>query len=74
MKSLVVRVDEETLAALNRVAAPGRRRSEFVRAAIHHAIRQAEYREMREAYLKQPDSALYADGWCAPEEFPGLPF
>ena len=64
MKPLLIQLDEQTLIALNRVAAPGRRkRSEFVRQAIRKAVRQAEYRAMRDAYRKQPDSALDADDW-----------
>jgi hypothetical protein len=64
MKPLLIQLDEPTLAALNRLAAPGKRqRSEFVRNAIRKAVRQAQYQEMREAYRKQPDSALDADDW-----------
>ncbi len=70
MKALLVQLDEQTLAALNRVAPPGKRqRSEFVRQAIRKAIRQAEYRAMREAYRKNPDSALDADDWSAAETY-----
>ncbi len=70
MKALLIQLDEQTLSALNRVAEPGkRRRSEFVRQAIPQAIRQAEYRAMREAYTKQPDSASDADDWSTPEEY-----
>jgi hypothetical protein len=36
---------------------------ELVREAIRKAIRQAEYHAMREAYLRQPDSALDVDDW-----------
>jgi metal-responsive CopG/Arc/MetJ family transcriptional regulator len=70
MKQLLIQLDEPTLAALNRIAAPGKRqRSEFVRQAIRSAIRQAEYRAMRKAYSKQPDSALDADDWSTAEEY-----
>jgi metal-responsive CopG/Arc/MetJ family transcriptional regulator len=70
MKPLLIQLDEQTLNALNRVAVPGKRqRSEFIRRAIRKAVRQAEYRAMRDAYRKQPDSALDADDWSAPEEF-----
>jgi len=70
MKSLLIQMDEQTLAALNRVAEPGkRRRSEFVRQAIRRAIRKAEYRAMREAYRKQPDSPLDAGDWSTAEEY-----
>jgi predicted transcriptional regulator len=66
MKPLLIQLDEQTLAALNRLAAPGKRqRPEFVRNAIRHA----EYREMREAYRKHPDSALDADDWSTAEEY-----
>ena len=68
MKALLVQLDEQTLVALNRVAAP-RKRSEFVRQAIRKAIRRAEYRAMRDAYLQQPDSATDADDWSTAEEF-----
>jgi metal-responsive CopG/Arc/MetJ family transcriptional regulator len=70
MKPFLIQLDEQTLAGLNRVAAPGKRqRSEFVRQAIRKAIRQAEYRAMREAYRKQPDSSLDADDWSTAEEY-----
>ncbi len=70
MKPLLIQLDEQTLVALNRVAAPGKRkRSEFVRQAIRQAIRRAEFRAMRDAYRKQPDSPLEVDDWSAPEEF-----
>jgi metal-responsive CopG/Arc/MetJ family transcriptional regulator len=70
MKSFLIQLDERTLVALNRVAAPERRkRSEFVRQAIRRAVRQAEYRAMRAAYRKLPDSAQSVDDWSTPEEF-----
>ena len=70
MKALLIQLDEPTLKALNRIAAPGKRkRSEFVRQAIRRAVRQAEYRAMREAYRKQPDSVLEADAWSTAEDF-----
>ena len=70
MKSVLIQLDDQTLTALNRVAAPGKRqRSEFVRQAIRSAIRRAEYRAMQEAYRKQPDMNEPADDWSTPEEF-----
>ena len=64
MKAILIRLDEPTLHPLNRVAPPGKReRSEFIRKAIRNAVRRAEYRAMREAYSKQPDSSLDADDW-----------
>jgi metal-responsive CopG/Arc/MetJ family transcriptional regulator len=70
MKALLIRLDEHTLAALNRIAAPGKRmRSEFVRQAIRRAVRQAEYRAMREAYRKHPDSISNVDDWSMVERY-----
>jgi metal-responsive CopG/Arc/MetJ family transcriptional regulator len=70
MKSVLIQLDEQTVARLNRVAAPGKRqRSEFIRQAIRRAIRQAEYRAMREVYRKQPDSSLESDDWSTAEEY-----
>ena len=70
MKSVLIQLDEQTLLALNRVAAPDKRkRSEFIRQAIRNAVRRAEYRAMRDAYRRHPDSALEADDWSVREEF-----
>jgi metal-responsive CopG/Arc/MetJ family transcriptional regulator len=70
MKPLLIRLGEQTLVALNRVAAPDKRkRSEFVCQAIRRAIRQAEYRAMRDAYRKQPDSTQDGDDWGTAEQF-----
>jgi len=70
MKPLFISLDEQTLMALNRVAARDKRkRSEFIRQAIRQAIRRAEFHAMRDAYRKQPDSALDVDDWSTPEEF-----
>lgn len=70
MKPFLIQLDEQTLVALNRVAAPGKRkRSEFVRQAIRKAVRQAEFRAMRDAYRRVPDSAADSDDWSTPEEF-----
>jgi len=70
MKSVLIQLDEQTLLALNRVAAPDKRkRSEFIRQAVRKAVRRAEYRAMRDAYRRHPDSALEADDWSVREEF-----
>ncbi|MEP7363631.1 MAG: hypothetical protein ABI972_10280 [Acidobacteriota bacterium] len=70
MKSLLIQLDAPTLAALDRIAPPkDRKRSEFIRMAIRRAIREAEFASMREAYLRQPDSAAEADDWSNAEEF-----
>ena len=70
MKPLLIHLDENTMKALNRLASPEKRkRSEFIREAIRKAIRQAEYRSMREAYRRQPDTAAEADDWSLSEEY-----
>jgi metal-responsive CopG/Arc/MetJ family transcriptional regulator len=70
MSSILIQLDDQTLSALNRVAEPGnRQRSEFIRQAIRSAIRKAEYKAIREAYAKQPDSESEADAWSTVEEF-----
>jgi len=70
MKPLLIQLDEQTLAALNRIAGLGKRHgSEFVRQAIRTAIREADYRAMREAYRKQPDSMLDGDEWSTAEAY-----
>ncbi len=70
MKSVLIQLDERTVASLDRLAAPGKRkRSEFIRNAIRKAVRQAEFRAMREAYLKQPDSLEDIDDWSIFEEY-----
>jgi len=70
MKPLLIQLDEATLTALNRIAAPGKRqRPEFVRQAIRKAIRQAEYRAMRAAYVRLPDSIPDGDDWSTAEAY-----
>lgn len=57
MKHVLIELDPETAARLERVA-PGsaRRRSEFVRAAIRKALWELEERATEEAYARQPDA------------------
>ena len=75
MKPLLIQLDEQTLVALNRVAAPDKRkRSEFIRQAIRQAIRRAEFRAMRDAYRKQPDLPLDVDDWLRPRNRGGKRF
>jgi predicted transcriptional regulator len=65
MKQLLVEVDEGTWARLEQVApARSRRRSIFIRAAIHKAICEAQERATAEAYGRIPDSA--DDAWFDP--------
>jgi predicted transcriptional regulator len=65
MKQILIELDAETAARLERVA-PGsaRRRSEFVRAAIREALWRREEQETAEAYARRPDSA--ADAYLDP--------
>ncbi len=65
MPSILIQLDEPLLQSLNRVApAATRQRAEFIREAVREAIRKCEYEAIREAYLRQPDSADEADDWA----------
>jgi len=57
MKTLIVELDEEVAAKLERVA-PGRsrQRSEFIRNAVRKALWEIEEQATAEAYREQPDS------------------
>ena len=58
MKQLLIEVDESTFKKLEQIApARSRRRSAFIRAAIHNAICAEQERATAEAYRKVPDSA-----------------
>jgi predicted transcriptional regulator len=66
MKQLLVEIDEATLEKLEQIApAQSRRRSAFIRAAIHRAISDAQERATAEAYRRIPDSA--DDAWFDPQ-------
>jgi len=70
MPSILIQLDESTLSALNKIApAAKRQRAEFIRSAVKDAIRKREYEQIREAYLRQPDSAAEADDWSSAEEW-----
>ena len=64
MKQLLIELDDEEAAKLEKVA-PGRtrRRSEFVRMAIRRALWDLEERATAAAYERQPDSTadIYLD-------------
>ena len=65
MKQLLIEVDEDTFKQLERIApARSRRRSAFIRAAIHKAICEAQERTTAESYRRVPDSA--AEAWFDP--------
>jgi predicted transcriptional regulator len=57
MKQLLIEVDDELAAELEKVA-PGRsrRRSEFIRYAIRQALWDLEEKRTAEAYKQQPDT------------------
>jgi hypothetical protein len=58
MKHMLIDLDPETAAKLEKVApARSRRRSEFVRAAIRRALWELEERATRDAYVRQPQPA-----------------
>jgi hypothetical protein len=40
-----------------------------IRKAVKEAIRRDEFAHIREAYMRQPDSAAEADDWSSAEEF-----
>jgi metal-responsive CopG/Arc/MetJ family transcriptional regulator len=70
MPSILIQIDEPTLKSLNRIApAAKRQRAEFIRQAVKDAIRKREYEQIREAYIRQPDSAAEADDWSSAEEW-----
>ena len=70
MPSILIQLDDSTIKSLNKIApAAKRQRAEFIRQAVKDAIRKREYEQIREAYLKQPDSAADADDWSSAEEW-----
>lgn len=61
MKQILLELDDETAARLEKVApARSRKRSEFLRGAIRKALRDQEERATAEAYARAPDSAADA--------------
>jgi hypothetical protein len=77
MKQLLVEVDDELAAELERIA-PGRsrRRSEFIRCAIRQALWDVEEQKTAAAYKRQPDSEdeVYLDPhvWETPSKRPAV--
>jgi predicted transcriptional regulator len=70
MPSILIQIDDATLKSLNKIApAAKRQRAEFIRQAVKEAIRKQEYRQIHEAYVRQPDSAAEADDWSSAEEW-----
>jgi predicted transcriptional regulator len=57
MKQILVEIDDQTAAELERVApARSRQRSEFIRRALRRALWDEEERRTRDAYLRSPDT------------------
>ncbi len=70
MQSVLVSMDEATLAALNVVAPPGeRKRMRFLRDAIRKAVLAELERRSRTGYEALPDSETEADDWSTAEEY-----
>ncbi len=70
MHSILIHLNDATFRALNAIAPAAKRlRMEFIRKAIKEAIGKQEFERMREAYLRQPDSASEADDWSNAEEY-----
>ena len=58
MKQLLIEIDEDMAAQLERVApSRSRRRSEFIRNAIRQALWELQERATQRAYGRQPDSS-----------------
>jgi predicted transcriptional regulator len=69
MPSISIQLDGATLQSLDKIAlATKRKRAEFISQAVKEAIRKREYEQIREAYLRRPDSATEADGWLSAED------
>ena len=66
MPFILIQLDDLILKSLDKVApAAKRQRIEFIRQAVKGAIRDREYEQIREAYLRQPDS----DDWSSAEDW-----
>ena len=70
MKSMLVELDDDVAARLERVApARSRQRSEFIRNAIRRALWDSEERATADAYRRHPDTSaayLSTDVWDTP--------
>lgn len=72
MKALLIELDPDTAARLDKVApSRSRRRSEFIRAAIRRALWELEEQATEAAYLRQPDAA--EDAYVDPDVWEALP-
>ena len=70
MSQVLIRFDEATLKAIDRIAqAAKRKRADFIRQAVKDAIFRQETERMREAYLLHPDSVEGSETWELPEEW-----
>jgi metal-responsive CopG/Arc/MetJ family transcriptional regulator len=70
MPSILIQLDESLLRSLNKIAPANKRnRAEFIREAVRQAIRRCEFQQIRDAYVRQPDSVVDADDWSHSEEW-----
>jgi hypothetical protein len=67
MASISIQLDGSTFRRLNKIA-PGQK-AEFIRQAVTEAVRKRENEQIRDAHLRQPDSAADADDWSSAEEW-----
>jgi hypothetical protein len=68
MSQVLIRFDEATLKAIDRIApSAGRKRADFIRQSVKDAIFRQETERMREAYRLQPDSTEASETWQFPE-------
>jgi hypothetical protein len=71
MKQILIQLDDETAALLEKVA-PGksRKRSEFLRGAIARILQETLEASTRKAYARWPDQppAVRVEDWAAEEE------
>ncbi|MBI2687722.1 MAG: hypothetical protein HYX27_15535 [Acidobacteria bacterium] len=67
MKSVLVQLDDETMAQLNEVAPPASRaRTKFIRRAIKEALLRSEFDRMEEAYRREPQEFVDGGDWDDP--------
>jgi len=58
------------LKSLNKIAPAAKRQgADDIRQAAKDAVRKREYEQIREAYIRQPDSAEDADDWSSAEDW-----
>ncbi|MGH9386238.1 MAG: CopG family ribbon-helix-helix protein [Vicinamibacterales bacterium] len=76
MKNVQITIDQATLAALDRAAAPlGLKRSEIVRQALRAWLRRRSVERFEQDWIgalqKKPDDAKRADDWLLSQTWSG---